>query len=189
MAQLAIWLHNLSGGRGVSPPQASLLLASLASAQEPSTGVQVSLLHCLQVSTLHHNLAAAQRQLRGLQGELAQREQHLQALSRDHHQLLAKYTQLSEVVGEARLRLNAAAVLTNKTLTEDHAKVGASTFLRGPGSVMMSLRARRGSFKEIREPCWQCQGTCCVHLAGYQVEVRGPWAASALIELAGWAGI
>ena len=77
----------------------------------------------MQVSTLHHNLAAAQRQLRSLQSELAQREQHLKALSGDHQQLLAKYTQLGEVVGEARMRLNAAAVLTNKTLTEDHAKV------------------------------------------------------------------
>ena len=86
-----------------------------------------SQLQSLQVSMLHQNLAAAQRQLRSLQGELAQREQHLQALSGDHQQLLAKYTQLSEVVGEARMRLNAAAVLTNKTLTEDHAKVGSST--------------------------------------------------------------
>ena len=79
------------------------------------------------MSTLHHNLAAAQRQLRSLQGELAQREKHLQVLSGDHQQLLAKYTQLSEIVGEARVRLNAAAVLTNKTLTEDHAKVESST--------------------------------------------------------------
>lgn len=97
--------------------------------------MQASLPPILQVSTLHNNLAAAQRQLRSLQRELAQREQHLQALSSDHQQLLAKYTQLSEIVGEARLRLNAAAVLTNKTLTEDHAKVFSSTVVRGLDGV------------------------------------------------------
>ena len=113
--------------------QASMLLTSLASPQQPSTGVQALKLQFMQVSTLQHSLAAAQ--LRSLQGELAQREQHLQALSGDHQQLLAKYTQLSEVVGEARVRLNAAAVLTNKTLTEDHAKVGSSTAVRGLGGV------------------------------------------------------
>lgn len=117
------------------PLQASVLLTSLAATQQPPRGVQASLPPILQVSTLHNNLAAAQRQLRSLQGELAQREQHLQALSSDHQQLLAKYTQLSEIVGEARLRLNAAAVLTNKTLTEDHAKVFSSTVVRGLDGV------------------------------------------------------